>query len=142
MDNEEIRIEELRVGNKILFGDIMGTITGLNHDSVIFTQGHIQVEDIDELESEFDFNIDRFEPLPLTKEILKNNLGFEVTDMGDFWQAEKEDFVLIQIKLSIGNMPFMFVLKSSIKESVNFYYVHHLQNTYLDLKGELLLWKS
>lgn len=81
-------------------------------------------------------------PMPLTKEILKDNLGFDVTDMGDFWQAEKEDFVLVQIKLSIGNMPYMFVLKSSIKESVNFYYVHHLQNTYLDLKGELLTWKS
>lgn len=81
-------------------------------------------------------------PMPLTKEILRDNLGFEISDMGDFWQCQKEDFVLIQIKLSFGNMPYMFMLKSSIKESVNFYYVHHLQNTYLDLKGELLLWKS
>ncbi len=81
-------------------------------------------------------------PMPLTLEILRDNLGFEVYDMGDFWQCEKEDFVLIQVKLSVGEMPYMFVLKSSIKESVNFYHVHHLQNTYLDLKGELLEWKS
>lgn len=85
---------------------------------------------------------DVFQVLPLTKEILRDNLGFEVSDMGDFWQCQREDFILIQIKLQFGNMPYMFVLKSSIKESVNFYYVHHLQNTYLDLKGELLLWKS
>jgi len=80
-------------------------------------------------------------PIQLTKEILKNNLGFEAHDMGDFWQFEKEDFVLIQVKMQYGEMPYMFVLKSSIKEAVNFHHVHHLQNTYLDLKVELLEWK-
>jgi hypothetical protein len=133
MDNEEIRIEELRVGN------IVYNVTTGDEQ----TQSIIKVHENHFLKTAGgNYLYENFEPLPLTKEILKNNLGFEVTDMGDFWQAEKEDFVLIQIKLSIGSMPFMFVLKSSIKESVNFYYVHHLQNTYLDLKGELLLWKS
>ena len=84
----------------------------------------------------------QYEPIPITKENLRDNLGFSIIDMGDFWQCEKEDFILIQVKLSFGTMPYMFVLKSSIKESVNFYHVHHLQNTYLDLKGELLLWQK
>lgn len=87
---------------------------------------------------------DLFETLLLTKEILRDNLGFSIHDMGDFWQCEKEDFILIQPKIQLGiiEMPYIFVLKSSINGSVTFKYVHHLQNTYLDLKGELLQWKQ
>lgn len=84
-----------------------------------------------------------FEAMNITKEILKDNLGFTIHDMGDFWQCEKEDFILVQPKLQLGaiEMPYIFVLKSSINGSVQFKHVHHLQNTYLDLKGELLQWK-
>lgn len=90
------------------------------------------------------YPVAEFEPIELSVEILKENLGFEVSDLGDFWQCEKGDFVLMQPKLSIIsiNMPFIFVLKSSIEGSVTFTHVHHLQNTYLDLKGEQLEWKS
>ena len=133
MDNEKIRIEELSINNAVLIDRKICLVNTIENNKSIFCYPNGAM---------FEWLNKDIEPLPLTKEILKNNLGFEVTDMGDFWQAEKGDFVLIQIKISIGSMPFMFVIKSSIKESVNFYYVHHLQNTYLDLKGELLVWKG
>lgn len=131
----EFKIEELRLKN------IIKLKNGLLKEVVLISDDKINVGDIYGDERLLHLKVKVF-PVELTKEILRDNLGFEISDMGDFWQCQKEDFVLIQIKLSIGSMPYMFVLKSSIKESVNFYYVHHLQNTYLDLKGELLLWKS
>ena len=124
----EFRIEELRIGNMFLYNGKQL----LCNDEIL-----ISILDKDGL-----LMFEKLEPLPLTKEILRDNLGFDISDMGDFWQCQREDFILIQVKISFGTMPYMFVLKSSIKESVNFYYVHHLQNTYLDLKGELLQWKG
>lgn len=126
----DFRIEEFRPSNVILFKDKIDVFVVVGKNcSCLEDYGNGAYDEY-------------MNPLPLTKEILRDNLGFDISDMGDFWQCQKEDFVLIQIKLQFGNMPYMFVLKSSIKESVNFYYVHHLQNTYLDLKGELLVWKQ
>lgn len=80
----------------------------------------------------------------LTREKLKQ-FGFEITDLGDFWQCQKEDFILIQLKLSIipgKELPFTFVLKSSIEEVLNISTVHHLQNLYYDLKGKALTYQT
>jgi hypothetical protein len=82
-------------------------------------------------------------PMPITLELLKG-CGFEISDLGDFWECRKADFILIQMKLQIvpgHKMPFMFAIKSSLEEAVLFTDIHHLQNTYFDLKQEELQWK-
>lgn len=130
-----IKKEELRLNNLVTFekrifkihslADIFPTL-----DTIEFGIGIIDYNNI--------------EPISITKEILKNNLSFDVTDMGDFWQAQKEDFVIVQIKFNLGNvqMPWVFMINSSIKGSVKFDHVHHLQNTFFDLKGKELKWKN
>lgn len=88
--------------------------------------------------------LDEYQAIPLTREILRGRLGFEVHDLGDYWQCEKSDFILIQLKLEVikgREMPFTFVIKSSLKGSVSFKSVHDLQNTYLDLKQEILVFQ-
>lgn len=37
----------------------------------------------------------------LTRKILKENFNFELIDMGDFWKAKKDNFVLLQPKCAI-----------------------------------------
>lgn len=77
----------------------------------------------------------------LTKEILKYNLGFEVHDMGDFWQFERGDFVLIQPKNEvIPGIKLPFIMAGKDAQTIND--VHELQNLYQDLKGETLTWKK
>jgi hypothetical protein len=44
----------------------------------------------------------------LTLTILKDNFDFEVTDMGDFWIAEKAEIKLIQPKSEILSCHFPF----------------------------------
>jgi hypothetical protein len=52
----------------------------------------------------------------LTLTILKDNFDFEVTDMGDFWIAEKAEIKLIQPKSEIlsCHFPFQIVTEDEI----------------------------
>ena len=101
----EFKIEELRIGNKLTTrvtdGDAIYTICEITKNG---KDCYLRIEE----SVSHTYKIIHFAPLPLTKEILRDNLGFEISDMGDFWQCQREDFILLQIKLSIGNMPFMF----------------------------------
>ncbi len=83
-------------------------------------------------------------PVKLTREILKNNLGFEVHDMGDYWQCENEDFVLIQPKFLIMpsiEIDYIFAFKTTIGRSIGIKHVHHLQNIYYFTIQKELKWK-
>jgi hypothetical protein len=87
-----------------------------------------------------DFN-SKHEPIELTKEIFKE-LGFEVTDMGDYWEYQKENFYLIQVKIPILDKltsP-MFVLNSEKSSHLKVKYVHRLQNLYYEIKNEELIY--
>ncbi len=84
-----------------------------------------------------------YEPVYLTRQNLRDNLGFTITDLGDYWQAEKGDFVLNQLKFQILNgieMPFVFSFKTSSPKMRRFDYVHDLQNFYLQIQQESLEW--
>lgn len=94
---------------------------------------------------------DFFQPVPvgslrcviLTKDILKNNLGFDVHDMGDFWQFERNGFVLIQAKMAMApevEMPFTFGFKTTTSKTRKFTEVHKLQNFYYEIQEEELEW--
>lgn len=83
----------------------------------------------------------------ITREVLRDNLGFSVHDLGDFWQCEKEDFVLIQPKFQLApgrEMPFIFGYKSNTSEpkTVSFTEVHHLQNFYFYFQQKELIWEN
>lgn len=80
----------------------------------------------------------------LTKTILRDNLGFEVHDMGDYWQCEKEDFVLIQPKFIIeldAELPFVFGYKTTVSKTISFTHLHHLQEVYKVMQQKELVWK-
>lgn len=132
-----INKEELAIGNAVFYEVEDRLDKRKKWNEVNF----IEAEDLVYLSKN---NDDKYNPIELTKEVLKNNLGFEVTDMGDFWQAQNEDFVLVQIKFNFGNvqMPWIFMINSSMQGSIKFNSVHHLQNTYYDLKGKELKWKN
>lgn len=83
-------------------------------------------------------------PLPLTVALLKG-CKFELSDLGDYWECKKGDFILLQPKINIIpnlEMPFVFVIKSSIEGSVTLNETHHLQNLYYDLKKKQLKWNQ
>ena len=127
---------ELRIGNLILTSKDQGqkpylrsVVKEIRKDRVI-------------VDGDREVMLNDCSPLPITLELL-NGCGFEVSDLGDFWQCQKEDFILIHMKLSImpgHKMPFMFAIKSSLEEAVLLTDIHHLQNLYRDLKSEELSW--
>jgi hypothetical protein len=84
-------------------------------------------------------------PLPLSVEILKDNLGFKVDDMGDFWQCQKDDFLLNNAKFILSPkkiMPFVHGFKTTVPRGLNFTNVHHLQAHFLFTRLEKLPWIS
>ncbi|MES2138651.1 MAG: hypothetical protein V4511_03015 [Bacteroidota bacterium] len=81
------------------------------------------------------------EPVKLTKEWARD-LGFEVIDMGDFWEFEKGDFKMIQLKAPILNrmMPISYLLFGEKKSKhVKLPFVHKLQNLYFEIEGAELI---
>lgn len=81
-------------------------------------------------------------PLPLTKKILKENLGFNVHDMGDYWQAERGHFVMIQVKFGDVEMPWSFGYKTMVPKTINIKFVHQLQNIYSVIEQKELVWQK
>ncbi len=89
-------------------------------------------------------NYDNFYELNLTKDILRDNFGFAIHDMGDFWQCEFEEFVLIQPKFQLKpghEMPFVLGLKTTVPKSISIKEVHHLQNVYYFIEQKELIYK-
>lgn len=90
-------------------------------------------------------NYNDWKPVPLTKEILKQNLGFEVHDLGEHWQAEHGDFVIIQPKFQMVEgveMPWVMGYKTTISRTYSFTSVHQLQNVYYIMEKRELPWKQ
>lgn len=82
--------------------------------------------------------------IELTKQILHDNLGFEVTDFGEYWEFLKNGFVMHQPKLAIIEgleMPFIFAYKIIEPKSINIKQVHQLQIIYKAFNQETLVWK-
>lgn len=79
-------------------------------------------------------------PVILTKEILKNNLGFSVHDMGDYWQAELGEFVMIQPRFAAIELPWILGFKVLTPRSIKIQYVHQLQNIYQVIEQKDLIW--
>lgn len=79
------------------------------------------------------------EKIKLTKEWARN-LGFTVTDLGDFWEFEKNGFILIQLKIPITGkeLPPFYILHSKKSQHIKIHYVHKLQNLYFEIKEEEL----
>lgn len=79
------------------------------------------------------------ENIILTKEWARD-LGFVVTDLGEFWEFEKKDFLLIQLKSSITgkDLPPFYMLHSKKTKHVKIPYVHKLQNLYFEIQNEEL----
>lgn len=112
-----------------------------NKGNIFEVYSNLFVQDLDPDSS---WDIKDCKPVKLTPEILTNNLGFTATDLNGFTQYQLEDFILIRADLGIKlgiDMPFTFVIKSSIQEMLNITEVHHLQNLFLDLKRKQLKWK-
>ena len=85
-----------------------------------------------------------FKPILITKEILRDKFEFAIHDLGDFWQCELDDFVLIQAKFQFTKgveMPFVMRLKTTVPKSISFTEVHHLQNVYYFIQKTELVWK-
>lgn len=81
------------------------------------------------------------EPVSLTKEWARD-LGFEVIDMGDFWEFEKGDFKMIQLKMPIMKrmMPISYLLFGEKKSKhIKLPFVHKLQNLYFEIEGTELI---
>ena len=80
----------------------------------------------------------------LTKEWF-NDFGFEVRDMGDYWEFTKDDFQVIQLKIPLTDKVLdpVFILHSKKSKRIIIKYVHKLQNLYYEIEGkELILKKS
>jgi hypothetical protein len=100
---------------------------------------HVYISDILD-----DLAIHNVHAVMLTNEILNKNLGFEWHDMGDFWQFERNGFVLIKAKMPMApgvDMPFTFGFKTTISKTRRFTQVHKLQNFYYEIQEEELEWK-
>ena len=123
-----IKLKELRVGNQYLPTD--GGIRPMEitaDDLKAFSSGAVYGK-----------------PIDITKGILRDNLGFAIHDMGDFWQCEKEDFVLIQAKFQLApnkEMPYTLPLKTTVAKSISFKHIHHLQNVYFYIQQKELIWE-
>jgi|SRR3972149_4135576 len=87
-------------------------------------------------------DISEFPFIQLTKE-WAHYLGFEVIDMGDFWEFNKGDFQLIQFKTPINNgtLEPVFVIHSKTSKHIKVPYVHKLQNLYFEIEGMELIYK-
>jgi hypothetical protein len=121
-----IKVEEIRVGNSLYR---VGQVCEVDYGTIkLCQQRNVQ------------FNLD-YKAIPVSKEILVENLGFICQEAGGFEMYSKGDFIISRFTLMPIKAPFTFIISSSIKEPLNFQTVHHLQNTYLDLKGEQLLWQ-
>lgn len=122
-----VRPEEIRIGN------------------IIYQNGELIIIDEDQMEVLMaSRNWEDHNPVKLNDEVLKS-LGFELIDQTGFRQYKRKDFIIVQFKIEIikgFEMPYTFVIKSSIQEALNFEYAHHLQNTYYDLKGELMIYEG
>lgn len=79
------------------------------------------------------------EKILLTKEWARD-LGFTVTDLGDFWEFEKNGFILIQLKIPITGkeLPPFYILHSKKSQHIKIHHVHKLQNLYFEIKDEEL----
>lgn len=90
-------------------------------------------------------NYHDYKPVILTLKIIRDNLGFHVSDMGDFWQCELNDFVLVRPKFHLKagvDIPFVFGFKTTTPHSITFQYAHHLQIVYRSLFNKDLEWKE
>jgi hypothetical protein len=83
------------------------------------------------------------QPIPLTKE-WADKLGFEVIDMGDYWEFNKGDFQLLQIKVPLTGkcLPPAYVLHTKKSKHIKVEFVHKLQNLYYEVEGEELVWSK
>lgn len=83
------------------------------------------------------------EPVELTKEIAEK-LGFEIVDMGDFWEFNKGDFQLIQFKVPMTGKVLtpVYILHSKKAKHIKVPYVHKLQNLYYEIEGTELILKT
>jgi hypothetical protein len=89
-------------------------------------------------------NYDELNGINLTKEWCRD-FGFEITDMGDFWEYNKGDFQLIQFKVPLTNKVLepVYVLHSKKSKHIKVPYVHKLQNLYYEIEEtELILLKK
>src|SRR3989337_1809746 len=70
-----------------------------------------------------------FSPIVLTKELARD-FGFEVIDMGDFWEFNKGDFQLIQFKTPLNNgiLEPVFIIHSKTSKHIKVPFVHKLQH--------------
>lgn len=79
----------------------------------------------------------------LTKEVAKK-FGFEIVDMGDFWEFNLGDFQLIQLKshmLPVEPVPF-YVLHSKKSRHIKVPFAHKLQNLYYAIEGKELVFNN
>lgn len=71
------------------------------------------------------------------------HFGFRVYDMGDYWQFEMDDIVLVQVKFQIlPNVPMEYTLAlPKDPKWISFKFIHQLQSFYTDYKNTELRWK-
>lgn len=115
----------IRIGNIFLIDGVIKPLKSAN-----FVNGKLRTPE-------------QLEHLSITKEMLKYNFGFTVTDMGDYWQCELEAFVMIQPKFQFGKfeMPYIYGYKTFEPKSYKFQHVHQLQNVYYFIEQKELIWK-
>lgn len=80
--------------------------------------------------------------IPLNN-ITAKQLGFDIVDMGDFWEFNKGDFQIIQFKahmLPKDPVPF-YVLHSKKSRHIPVPFVHKLQNLFFEIEGKELVYK-
>lgn len=133
-----IKTTDFRKGNLIAErDDSVIEISGINGDETI------RIWNKEKTETLGCFSLDCFNPIPLTKELARD-LGFTVTDMGDFWEFTKGDFTLIQLKVPMTGkvlIPF-YILHSEKSKYIKVPYVHKLQNLYYEIEGTELTLKQ
>lgn len=79
------------------------------------------------------------EKIKFNKEWAKK-LGFTITDMGDFWEFEKNGFTMIQLKIPITGkeLPPFYMLHSKKPQYIKIHHVHKLQNLYFEITEQEL----
>lgn len=122
-----IQSPDIRIGNIVLY---FGKQTTIDEDLLEIFLGARNYDDL--------------EGVRITKEFLKEQAGFTIHDMGDFWQCEKGQFILYQPKFQIlgKEAPFVCRFQLTIPRSKSFTEIHKLQNFYYETVGEEMLWNK
>ena len=127
-----MKIQELRIGNKVSFKDTVVEIAGVS--GIVYSFGAIDVTIFRGGKTEM-HDLKTLSPIPLTEDILLKS-GFELSDRDwDYWDPKEE----LSFCMSIFGDGLFFSAGEGI--TLNKYpieYVHQLQNMFYVITGKEL----